>query len=284
MSEIQFLGEFTDTVWLFSGPYSNLQATQALQQRAQAQGVSPERIICLGDIVAYYAQPEETTQAIRDWGIHCMQGNCEQSLATNAEHCGCGFGEDSTCSLYSSRWYSFAQSRVSEQSKAWMGSLPMGFEFIMGNKRVRCVHGSVNSINEFMYESTPTEHKQAQIKALGVDIVIAGHTGIPFGQVCAGGTAWLNTGALGMPANDGTPDTWFFSLTPEKDGVGARWHRLAYDVRSAEQAVHASVDAGALPNPYLGALSTGVWPSDDSLPDYERSVTANAIKLDAVMI
>ena len=61
----------------FGGPYSHLQATEAMLAEARRRGIAPGNIICTGDVVAYAANPEETAQLIRGAGIHVVAGNCE---------------------------------------------------------------------------------------------------------------------------------------------------------------------------------------------------------------
>jgi hypothetical protein len=108
-------------VLALGGPYSNL---QALRARAAALGVSPSRVICTGDVVAYCAEPEETIAAIRDWGCHVVAGNCEQQLALGADDCGCGFVQGSACDSLSKGWYAFAAARISSANRASMAQLP----------------------------------------------------------------------------------------------------------------------------------------------------------------
>ena len=76
---------------IFGGPYSNLQATIAMQARAAELEIPAKRTLCTGDIVAYCAEPAETIDLIRSWGIHVVMGNCEESLAFSEPDCGCGF-------------------------------------------------------------------------------------------------------------------------------------------------------------------------------------------------
>ena len=82
---------------VFGGPYSNLRALAALRQRAGELGIPASQTICTGDVVAYCAEPEETTPAIRDWGCHVIAGNCEEQLAAAAEDCACGFEPGTEC-------------------------------------------------------------------------------------------------------------------------------------------------------------------------------------------
>ncbi len=78
---------------VLGGPYSNMRALASLRQRAGELGIPPSQTICTGDVVAYCAEPEETTQAIRDWGCHVIAGNCEEQLAETTDNCACGFEE-----------------------------------------------------------------------------------------------------------------------------------------------------------------------------------------------
>lgn len=78
---------------------------------------------------------------------------------------------------------------------------------------------------------------------------------------------WLNAGAVGMPADDGTPRGWFAVLTPEAEGLGVEILPLDYDHRSAA----ASMRRARLPEGYAAALSYGLWPSCDVLPPAERA-------------
>src|SRR5215831_9738833 len=86
-------------ILVFGGPHSNLRALEALRRRADELGIPPANCVCTGDVVAYCAEPEETTQAVRDWGCHVVAGNCEEQLAAAAEDCACGFEEGSECDL-----------------------------------------------------------------------------------------------------------------------------------------------------------------------------------------
>ena len=132
---------------VFGGPYSNLAATRALEAHAQSLGVPPSHIICTGDVVAYCAEPEETAAAVRDWGIHVIQGNCEQQLAAGAEDCACNFEDGSACATLAKGWYPFANARVSAATRAWMGALPATLTFRFADRTFRVVHGGVGQVN-----------------------------------------------------------------------------------------------------------------------------------------
>lgn len=253
-------------VLVFGGPYSNLAATEAMHQVATQSGIPPQNCICTGDIVAYCAHPEETVTLIREWGVAVIAGNCEESLGRSADDCGCGFEAGSTCSTLSVQWYRYADRNLSSDNRAWMRSLPGHITFLLGGRSFRVVHGSISRVNRFVFASTPVETKLSELALSGADVVVSGHSGIPFGQRIDDHRAWLNAGVIGLPANDGTPDGWYLFLTADDDGVTASWHRLRYDATSAAAAMRVQ----GLDNSYAATLLDGLWPSEDVLPEEER--------------
>ncbi|MFM8614584.1 MAG: radical SAM protein, partial [Alphaproteobacteria bacterium] len=113
--------------------------------------------------------------------------------------------------------------------------------------------------------TTPAE-LATEIAATGCDGLIAGHCGIPFAcQVGSG--IWINAGAIGMPADDGTPRIWFAVLTLGEAGLGVEILPLEYDHAAAAAAMRAA----GLPEGYAAALGSGIWPSCDVLPPAERA-------------
>jgi uncharacterized radical SAM superfamily Fe-S cluster-containing enzyme len=265
-------------VLVFGGPYSNLEATLAVLGEARRRGIPSERIICTGDIVAYGADAVATTAAVREAGIWAVMGNCEESLAASAEDCGCGYAEGSACDRLASEWYAHAHRTLDGESRRWMGALPRRLVVEIGGRRLEVIHGGVRQINRFVFASTPEPVKRRELAGLGADGVIAGHSGIPFTEQVAG-KLWHNAGAIGMPANDGTPRTWFSLLAATADGLRIEHHALAYDHESAAQKMRAA----GLPAGYADALETGRWPSLDVLPPAERAAAGRAIEPGAVL-
>ena len=273
------LEQLNGSVLLFGGPYSNLAATEAMQAEAQRLQIPPERIICTGDIIAYCAEPVETLELIRRWGIHVVQGNCEQSLGAGAPDCGCGFDADSSCSLLSIEWYRYASQRISAEQQRWMAQLPGQLDFQLGSLQFSVVHGSPDSINEFIFPGTAQSLKQARLSATAADAVVGGHCGIPFGERLERGY-WLNAGVIGMPANDGTRDGWYLLLEPDSDGVEARWYRLPYEAQTSRQ----RMQQADLCDAYAQALTSGRWPSVDILPEADRLEPATPLKLQTLRL
>jgi predicted phosphodiesterase len=260
---LKSLGKIENRLLIFGGPYSNLASTEAMRSKAEELGIDSEHTICTGDLVAYCAEPRQTVDLIRDWGIHVVMGNCEESLAREQLDCGCGFEEGSLCSTLSIAWYEYANQHINHDSRRWMSELPRSITFRIKDYRFKVVHASVTSINQFVFPSTSIDIKRREITEADADAVIGGHSGIPFGQVIED-KVWLNAGVIGLPANDGSTDGWYMLLGPVESGFLASWHRLQYD---ANISCGSTLAAGM--TEYAQALTSGMWPSMDILPAHE---------------
>ena len=123
------------------------------------------------------------------------------------------------------------------------------------------MRGGVDIMNRFIFASTVTAIKLKEIRKTALDGVIAGHCGLPFTQAI-NGQLWHNAGAVGTPANDGTPRVWFSLLRAEADGIAIEHRALHYDFATAA----AKIRGAGLPEEYAASLETGLWPSCDVLP------------------
>lgn len=260
------LGIIEGDVLLFGGPYSNQQALDALFARAGEAGISPERMICTGDVVAYCGAAVGCVEAVRASGCAVVAGNCEKQLAADADDCGCGFEEGSTCDRLSVAWYDFARNALDQDTRAWMGDLPDIVSFTHHGKRYGVVHGGVTDVAKFIWETDEEAvfaREWAALEAVAgpVDAVIAGHCGVPFLRHTARG-AWMNAGVIGMPPHDGSAQTRFGVLSKGQ----LRVEHLIYDAKAAAQ----DMSAAGLPMDYARALESGYWPSEDILPEALR--------------
>ncbi len=258
---------------VFGGTYSNLQATRAVLAEGARRRIPAARVICTGDLVAYCGDPAATIDLVRRAGVHVVMGNCDEQLAQDAPDCGCGFPSGSTCERLSSAWFTYADTQVDREARAWLGLLPRRIDLLIGGFRLAVIHGSVSRINQFVFASTAAEIKRHEIDLADADGVIGGHCGLPFSQAIDG-RLWHNAGVVGMPAHDGTPRAWFSVLTPDRDGLRIEHGALAYD----HQAAAAAMARAGLPPDYREALASGIWPSCDVLPYREIRESGVAIE------
>jgi len=262
----------TEKLFIFGGAYGNLQATRAILDKATSLGFHTSEIVFTGDAVAYCADPEETAQLICNSGIHAIKGNCEEAISTNADDCGCGFEEGSACDVLSDQWYSYCKSKISNETSNWMASLAENIAFDINGYKMLAVHATPTSNNQFVFPSTLSHTILENDASKGFDGFITGHSGIPFiGKI--GKALWLNSGAAGMPANDGTHRVWYATIELRSDILIMQTHALEYDYQSAA----ASMKKNDLENGYMACISSGIWPSHDVLPELERSETGTEL-------
>lgn len=255
-------GHLDGPVVLFGGPYSNLQAMQAMA------GIIQDRAaICTGDAVAYCAKPNETVALLRSQIVHSIAGNCEDQVLDDADTCGCGFEENSTCDRLSASWWPRLQNQINDDSRNWFTTLPQIASFVHQNRRYAVIHGGATANNLFLWPSSPADLFNTEIAAIEtaigpVDGIIAGHCGIPFHRRI-GQHQWINSGAIGLPPHDGRPETRYGVLDDGEFVI----ERLTYDHESAR----ADMIAAGLTQGYHDTLQTGLWPSEDALaPELKR--------------
>ena len=271
-ASIRDLGAIEGPVLIFGGPYSNLEATRALLAEADRLRIDTRNMICTGDAVAYGADPEATVAIMRRRGIATVLGNVEEQLGAEAADCGCGFAPGTTCERLSAAWYGYGAGRLDRDAKAWMAALPRMIRFTLGGRRFAVVHGAPSRINRFVFASAADHDLAAEIALSGAEAVIGGHCGLPFTR-SIGDKLWHNAGVIGMPANDGTPRTWFSTLALEGARIRLTRRPLAYDHGRAAEKMR---EAG-LPAEYSQALGSGLWDNDEILPPPERAAKGHPL-------
>lgn len=255
---------------VFGGICGNLHAWHALLRVAARAGIPPRDWVCTGDMVAYCADGEAVCAEVRKvmpkgTGI-IIRGNCERSVAEDNDDCGCGFAEGGVCDVLSASWFNHAKKTITPRHKRWFASLPERAKVSFGGRVLTVLHAAADADNRFVFPSTPEGEKMQQIRQCQTDGIIAGHCGIPFSQLI-GNKLWHNSGALGMPANDGTARVWFSIFRRAKGGIRITHRPLVY----AKTKTCRAMQKAGLPPHYQKTLTDGLWPSDDILPPPERS-------------
>lgn len=246
---------------VFGGVYGNVQALRALLAAHPAAAM-----VCTGDLAAYCADGAAVCQIMRQQtNLTIIRGNCERTIAAGSDSCECGFAPGTVCEQLSVAWHRHAQNTISATHKAWLQTLPAQQIIQFGGRRLAVIHADAATDNRFIFASTPATDKRESLNALAVNGVIGGHSGIPFTQKIDD-NMWHNSGALGMPANDGTPRVWYSLWTAQSGGIEITHRTLTYDVSGAQK----SMSEAGLPPEYRLSLQSGIWPSDSVLPMSER--------------
>ncbi len=262
---VKDLGNIPHKLLLFGGVYGNLHALKALKKIADREKFTPAQVIFNGDAAAYCAFPEKCVQFIKDWNIHGIAGNVEIQLRDGSDDCGCNFDDGTTCDKLSDRWYPYVQQNISRSSLEWMNCLCDCIKFEMNGYTVTVVHGSFRNVSQYIFKSTDWSVKEKEFKAAETDIIIGGHCGLPFSDQ-QNERLWANTGALGMPANDGTSRVWYLMMEPFKDNRILLEHR-SFEYENKQSA--AAIEKEGLPDEYRKTLLNGIWDNCDILAEPE---------------
>lgn len=267
------IGKLSGKVLVFGGVYSNLQALKKMEEIATELKIPASNIINTGDVVGYCAQPEEVVQLNKKWGINTIVGNVEIQLRENQLDCGCEFIEGSRCDVFSTQWYPYSKSKLSKDSIDWMQILPDYIEFEYLNLKAIVLHGSYFETAGYIFKSTNWEEKDKNFKATKSDLILAGHSGLPFSD-SKDNKHWINAGVIGMPANDGTERVWYLIIDTNKEGKLVYEHRY-FNYNNEETS--SLMLANKLPESYAKTLKTGLWDNCEILPEVETRLQGTKI-------
>ena len=266
------LGLLKGPLLVFGGPLGNLEATRDLVfSIGDRLGIRPSNMICTGDVGGYFSESEACAALLRGVGVETVLGNVEEALIADADDCGCGFAAGSLCDRLAREWYAHARERMTDFTLGWLARLPRRLAFTYGGARFAVIHGGARCINRYLFASDEAALAE-EIAVLGADAVIAGHCGLPFTRVI-GDAVWHNPGALGLPANDGTPRVWYSVIEETPDGIAFRHQPLDY--HHELEALRARSEN--MPEPYVTALGTGLWPDTSILPAPEAAATGRRL-------
>jgi len=246
------------------GIYANPHALAAMVADSRARGC--DRIVCLGDLGGFGADPDAVWPLLRAHGVTCIAGNYDLAIASGAEDCGCGYS-DPRDNAYAQIMYDHTRRNTSAAFARWMGQLPTELREQIGGVDVHFVHGSPLAVNDFFWESLSEEEASRRVRASGAQVLLCTHTGLPW-QRQIGDTLVVNVGAIGRAANDGRREGWYAVLDAEDGAASAALVSVAFDWRTQARALR---EAG-LPEAFAESVETGWWTTClEILPPAERA-------------
>lgn len=150
---------------------------------------------CLGDLVGYGAYPNEVIELIHNNHIPTIMGNYDDGVGFDRSECGCAYKDEKSIEL-GHRSLAWMKEHVTPENKVYLRGLLQRLEFTVYNKKVLLVHGSPRKINEYLFEERPDESILRMINNENVDILICGHTHLPYVKSLQG-KYLINTGSAG---------------------------------------------------------------------------------------
>ena len=239
-----------ERVTIFGDIHGNLPALEAVLADIDTQSLSP--LYCLGDLVGYGTFPNEVIARIRDRNIPTLMGNYDQGVGNSSDDCGCAYTSKASEAL-GKRSIAGTNQNTADENKLFLRQLASQFPFQVNGLRVRLVHGSPRKINEYLYEDRPDATMERLLNMAEADVLVCGHTHIPYHRILPSGRHVVNAGSVGKP-KDGNSQACYVVLETIGNDLGVTFKRVSYNIERAAQAIETS----DMPNEYAEMLRTGM--------------------------
>jgi len=234
---------------IFGDIHANLPALEAVWADMDRRAVSA--CYCLGDLVGYGVHPNEVIAWLRDHQIPTIMGNYDLGVGNSSDDCGCAY-KDATAEALGKRSIAWTNAHTTEANKAYLRSLVAAIPLSLGDLRVRLVHGSPRRINEYLYADRPDANLERLLNLAEANVLVCGHTHIPYQRVLPSGRQVVNAGSVGKP-KDGDPRACYVILDGVEGDLQVEFVRVPYDIERAARAIEAS----AMPHEYAALLRSG---------------------------
>ena len=220
---------------IFGDIHGNIDALSAVYHDAAERKV--ESIYHLGDLGGYAPFVNEVVDFLAAHGIEGVQGNYDEAVANNREHCGCKY-EDPVQAEMAELSFAWTKGHASQKSREFMKGLPPERTFLAEGKRVTLFHAAPHKNNVYWYEDRPEKFFLEMAGKADADILVYGHTHKPYKKEL-GGKTFVNAGSVGK-SKDGDPRACLTVLDIAPDAVAVDFIRVPYDVEKAAAAIISS--------------------------------------------
>jgi putative phosphoesterase len=223
-------------ITVFGDIHGNLPALEAVLADMEARGL--ENRYCLGDLVGYGTWPNEVVEKIRFMGVPTLYGNYDEGVGKSSDDCGCAYRTQEARAL-GNRSIAWSNEHTSEKNKAFLRDLPFSIPVEFGGKRILLVHGSPRKVNEYLYEDRPERSVERLFENDEFDVLVCGHTHLPYHRVLSSGHQIINAGSVGKP-KDNDPRAGYIVVKVDKGEISVDFIRVPYDVEKAAQAIEST--------------------------------------------
>ncbi len=201
-------------IGLMADIHGNLRALEAVLSDAEDKGV--DVFLNAGDSVGYGVFPNEVVGTLRDQGVLSIKGNFDIKAVKKK-----GRKKDVDLGL--------VIKRLSKSATTYLDLLPDRIILEVKGKRILLTHGSPVSVKESILPNTPRTRLRRLARSAHADIVVLGHTHMPF-EKTIDGVKFVNPGSIGRPY-DGDPRASYAILGMEP--VSIELVKVDYDRASA---------------------------------------------------
>lgn len=232
MALVKRLSAIDMKIALLGDIHGNIAALNAAYGAAMKE--NPDKVYHLGDLGGYAPFVNEVVDFLMERGIEGVQGNYDEAVANDKEHCGCRY-EDPLQAEMSQMSFEWTKKHVSRKSKDYMMSLPFDISFSSNGFMGRIFHATPFKNNLYWYEERDDRFFLDMAHRAGADVMVYGHTHIPY-RKDIGGRIFINVGSVGRP-KDGDARPCLTVVEILSSGVISSRIRVPYDVDKTAQSI-----------------------------------------------
>jgi len=199
---------------LLSDIHANLAALDAVL----ADLPPVDAILFAGDVVGYYAHPNEVCGRLRAIGARCVRGNHDNYVTGQAEP------NAERRAAYATDW---TRAQLTPDNLDWLAALPAELHFEAEGIDILVRHASPWDEETYLY---PDSDWLGEVMLGATQVLVLGHTHHPM-TVEAGEGLLINPGSVGQP-RDWNPDAAYAVLSLPSREVELR--RVSYDVAAVQ--------------------------------------------------
>jgi putative phosphoesterase len=225
--------ELTMKIAIFGDIHGNIEALKAAYVEAVSRGV--DKIYHLGDLGGYSPFVNEAVAFLIEHDIEGFQGNYDETVANDREHCGCK-AEDPIQEEIANRSFAWTKQHVTENTKTYLKKLPAEITFTVHGRKVALFHATPHKNNLYWYEDRPEKFFREMAEKIDADVLIYGDTHKPY-RKDIGGKIFINAGSVGKP-KDGDTRACVAIIEITAEGVSAEFNRVPYDVEKTAAAIN----------------------------------------------
>ena len=217
--------------------HANLEATRVVFDKLDEIG--PDRIICLGDLVGYNANPNEVIDIVTERRILSVMGN-HDAVA-------CGLEEPWFFNSKARRAVKWHRKRLRRDNKQWLATAAEQLPF---DGACLCVHGSPGNRDDYIVDWLDAMHQLEFLNETGTKVCFFGHShhAAIFSErgnsqpvetskryiLNSDNRYLINPGSVGQP-RDRDPRAAFGLF--ETEARYFEFHRIEYDIDTAARKI-----------------------------------------------
>lgn len=190
-------------------------------------------VISTGDLVGYMPFPNEVIEMLRERQVLVVQGNHDKFIATSYPVSRDLISKMSYEQIQSNASAAFTNYVISHDNRRYLKNLPEYIKLNCSGFKMVVVHGSTRSIDEYLYEDKEILLRQS--KNIDDDIVICGHTHIPY-HLSVDSKHFINAGSVGKPKH-GSSQAAYVIVNIEEGKVISEIIKVNYDIESMVKAI-----------------------------------------------